>query len=385
MSQNHTITVDQHGALDLRTFQKEPIDYVVNKDDTIESLDTHCSFGRTSGKLAEGSNISSSSKLLGKRSFPTFNDGSSSYASIDSDNVSQTLSNSSSSTNRQSNSIYDFNLLKNRGSSSTLNGSSHDLSIYSRNDASYSMNLDNVSETSNPSQYSKGPSRSIPHGSKLDDIMNTEDATHGNMLQKLGNSSSSSNSPTCFISSSKLIKQIDINDSSHQPSKNPLFALEKVKSQYTCRKKSGKLVESLNKPIYSTNMSNSSTLLGKRKFPTLSDSPSYASVNAYNISNTLNYMNADCVRYPYSNLLQMFGNFPRCSNIPNYFNSNGSELLGKRGSMTMNNSSPIQNHLSALKSFCRREELSSDSTIFPHDVQQGYLNVDVITSLSETF
>ena len=397
MTENNTIPVDQHGALDLTTHRKAPINFSKSMNDTIETLDSHCNFGTNSGKFAEDlnrkkdSNMASSSTMLGKRSFPTLNDGSSSYASIDSDNVSQTLSNLSSSTSRQSYSTYDFNLLENRGSS-TSNDSSHTLSMNSMNGGfkTYdnfvptlgnfpyaSVNLDNASEISNPSQHSKGPNCLIPHGFKLDDVLNSEDATYGNMLQKLGNFSSSSNSPTCcnssVLSSSKLLKQSDMNDSFHLPNKNPLFALENLKSQYTCRRKSGNLVESLNKPIYSTNMSSSSTLLGKRSFPTLNDNFSYANLNAYNISNTLDYMNADYVRYPYSKLLQMIENLPRCSNRRNYFNLNGSELLGKRGSMKMNDIShaPIQNPLSALKSFCRSKEINFGIIRPTQEVKQG--------------
>ena len=236
MTQNNTIPVDQHGALDLRTFQKVPIDYTVNKDDK-ETSESRYEIRITSGKLAEDLNRqvnSSSPRLSRKRSFPTLNDGSFSYASINSDNVSPTLSNSSSSTIRQSCFIPDdFNLLENRGSS-TPNDSSHDLSMNSMNDGcdtygnfvqtlgncSYaSMNSVNVSETSNPSQHSKGPSHSIPHGTELDNIMNAEDATHGSMLQ----------------SSSELLGKrgsITMNDSSHAPIKKPLVELQSL-----CRSK----------------------------------------------------------------------------------------------------------------------------------------------------
>ena len=325
MSQNHTITVDQHGALDLRTFQKEPIDYVVNKDDTIETLDSHCKLRTTSGKFSEDLNrpvnMSTSSRLLGKRSYPTFNDSSS----------------------------------------------------YSR------MNVDNTSETSNVSQHSKGPSCPMPHGSKLDDIVNTEDGTHGNMLQKLGNSPSSSNNPTCFNSSgSRLLKQSDMNESLDPPSKNPLFALEKLKSQYTCRTKSRNLVESLNKPIYSSYMSSSSKLSGKKSFPTLNECPSYGSMNAHDISDTLKYMmKAGGVRHPYCRLLPTFENFPTRCKGPNYFNSgvlSSSGLLGKRDWTTMNDSSHAQNKnpFLALESFRRRKEINPGIIRSTQEVKQGY-------------
>ena len=327
MSQNHTITVDQHGALDLRTYHEVPIDYKLNKDNK-ETSESQYEIGKTSGKLAEDFNRpvnSNSSRLLGKRSFPTLNDGNSSYAS---------------------------------------------------------MNLDNASETSNVSQHSKGPNCQIPHGSKLDGIMNAEDATHGNMLQKLENLSSSSNRPNCFnssvLSSSKLLKQSDstvLNDSSYSPSKNPLFALENLKSQYTCRTKSGNLVESSNKPIYSY-MSGSSRFLGKKSFPTLNDSPPYTSMNACDISDTLKYM-MNVGGYPYCKLLPTFEKFPRRSEGPSYFNSgvlSSSELLGKRDWTTMNDSCHAQSKspLVELQSLCGSKEISSGSIQFAQHVKKGY-------------
>ena len=175
MSENNTFPVDQNGALDLTTHQKAPIDCSKNSNNTNKTL-------TTSGKLTESlyepinSHISNNFKLLEKkRILLTMND-SSSYTSMN------------------------------------LN-----------------FNCEYVPRYNILPRSSKGPSCFIPRGSNFDYRKNADVVRYikGEFLQNLGNSSSSSNRPACFnssvLSSSKLIKQIGMNDSSHPSSENPFL------------------------------------------------------------------------------------------------------------------------------------------------------------------